>query len=104
MKSRTLRHGLFVSFDLIGKFAYSFRPFSNDYGVSGHVARATITGIPKSKSKNGCESTDGKAVAVSFENSEGEKVTWVLLSDVGVKDEIPDSTIDKITSSLRPIE
>ncbi|MEV6105243.1 hypothetical protein AB0M28_11095 [Streptomyces sp. NPDC051940] len=76
-------------------------PFTNGHGVSGHIARASVTGVPKAKDEDGCLNTDGKAVAVSFKDKEGAMASFVLISDTGVPEEIPDSVINQITGSLR---
>ncbi|MQY10599.1 hypothetical protein SRB5_07100 [Streptomyces sp. RB5] len=77
--------------------------FTNKNGVSGHIARASVSGVPKKKSDEGCLNTDGKAVSVSFKDKDGAMASFVVISDTGVPDEIPDSVIDKIVGSLRLI-
>ncbi|GAA2393091.1 hypothetical protein GCM10010420_17300 [Streptomyces glaucosporus] len=72
--------------------------FSNDHGIKGHIATATATGVKKN---NKCES-DGKVVAVSWIDGTNDLRIWLIVTDAGVKDEVPQSTIDKITSTLRP--
>ncbi|MFG2334432.1 hypothetical protein ACGFMM_33195 [Streptomyces sp. NPDC048604] len=66
-------------------------------GLSGHVATAKSTGLTK---KNKCD-TDGKSIAFSFKNSKGDFATWVLYSNAGVKDEVPDATMRQILSTVR---
>ncbi|GAB2812940.1 hypothetical protein [Streptomyces daliensis] len=73
------------------------KPFANKHGIKGHIAAASVTGAPK---EDKC-SADGKAVAVSWINANDDLAIWVLYSDTGVKDEIPESTIKKMTASLR---
>ncbi|GAA2445478.1 hypothetical protein [Streptomyces macrosporus] len=72
--------------------------FSNKHGIKGHIATATATGVEK---KNKCES-DGKVVAVSWIDGSNDLRIWLIVTDAGVKDEVPRSTIDKMTSTLRP--
>ncbi|MBC2876334.1 MULTISPECIES: hypothetical protein [Streptomyces] len=83
-----------------GRFAGTkAKPFTSDHGVSGYTSSATVTGVAKS---DAC-ATDGKAFTLTFKNKENDLVTWVLYSAKGVKDELPDDTIKKIMSSLRPL-
>lgn len=74
---------------------------SEDYttksGLKGSVAKATATGVKK---KNKC-STDGKSIAFSFKNTKGDFASWVLYSNAGVPDEVPDATIQQILSTVR---
>ena len=74
------------------------KPFKSKYGITGHTATATVTGAPK---KDSCSTSAGKVVAASWINSNGDLVIWVLFTDAGVKDELPDATIKKIMGSLR---
>ncbi|MEE1941997.1 hypothetical protein V1L54_21785 [Streptomyces sp. TRM 70361] len=74
------------------------KPFSNAHGIKGHIASATATGVKKG---NKCDS-DGKAVALSWIDGTNDLRIWVLVSDAGVEDEVPQAVIDKMTASLRP--
>ncbi|QTD97146.1 hypothetical protein [Streptomyces cyanogenus] len=73
------------------------RPFTTASGVKGSVATSYVVGVPK---KNKCD-TDGKAVTFAFKNSKGNFVSWTLYGAKGVKDELPDATIDKILTTVR---
>lgn len=75
-------------------------PFSSKHGLKGHMATATVTGVPR---ETKC-SADGKIFAFTYTDVNGEFATWVLYSDTGVKDEVPDDTVAKIMDSLRPLE
>lgn len=77
------------------------KPFSNKHGVKGHIASAIITGAPK---EDKCATSSGKVTSVSWINTNGDLAIWVLYSDAGVKDEVPDATIKKMTESLRDYE
>ncbi|MEO3762623.1 hypothetical protein [Streptomyces sp. B8F3] len=74
--------------------------FSSKHGLKGHMATATVTGVPR---ETKC-SADGKIVAFTYTDVNGEFATWVLYSDTGVDDEVPEDTIAKIMDSLRPLE
>ncbi|WP_238419592.1 hypothetical protein [Streptomyces taklimakanensis] len=74
------------------------KEFSNEHGITGHIATATATGVKK---KGKCDS-DGKAVAVSWIDGENDLRIWVFLTDIGVEDEVPQKTIDTMAASLRP--
>lgn len=75
-------------------------PFTSKHGLKGHMSTATVTGVPR---ETKC-SADGKIVAFTYSDVNGEFATWVLYSDTGVADEIPDATVAKIMDSLRPLE
>ncbi|MFE1557046.1 hypothetical protein ACFW6V_18940 [Streptomyces sp. NPDC058734] len=66
-------------------------------GLKGHVATATVSGVPK---ENKC-SSDGKSIAFSFKNSKGDFASWVLYGAAGVPGEVDQATQDKILSSVR---
>ncbi|WP_340556091.1 hypothetical protein [Streptomyces sp. GSL17-111] len=74
------------------------KPFKSEHGIEGHIATATVSGVKKG---NKCEA-DGKAVAVSWLDASRELRLWILITDTGVEDEVPEETIDKMTASLRP--
>ncbi len=75
-------------------------PFSSKHGLKGHMATATVTDVPR---ETKC-SADGKIVAFTYTDVKGEFATWVLYTDTGVEDEVPNGTIAKIMDSLRPLE
>ncbi|MGK5627502.1 hypothetical protein [Streptomyces sp. URMC 123] len=75
------------------------KPFTTTHGISGHVSMTTVTGVKK---RNKCE-TDGKAYAVSYKAPSGDLATWILTSVKGTPEEVPDETIQKIMSTLRPL-
>jgi hypothetical protein len=75
-------------------------PFTSKHGLKGHMATATVTGVPR---ETKC-SADGKIVAFTYTDANGEFATWVLYSDTGVEDEVPDDTIAEIMDTLRPLE
>lgn len=74
--------------------------YTTTSGLTGSVARATALGLAK---KNKCD-TDGKSVAFSFKNSDGAYASWILFANAGVDDELPDTTIDKILSTVRLVD
>ncbi|URN13953.1 hypothetical protein LUW77_29185 [Streptomyces radiopugnans] len=74
------------------------KKFSNEHGITGHIASATATGVEK---ENKCDS-DGKVVTVSWIDGSNDLRIWVLVTDAGVDDEVSRATIDKMTGSLRP--
>ncbi|UYQ60897.1 hypothetical protein [Streptomyces peucetius] len=71
--------------------------YTTKSGLKGSVATATAKGVKK---ENKCE-TDGKSIAFSFKNAKGDFASWVLYSNSGVPDEVPDATIQKILSTVR---
>ncbi|MGW0855427.1 hypothetical protein [Streptomyces sp. NPDC002690] len=75
-------------------------PYTTTSGLTGSVARATALGLAN---KNKCD-TDGKSVVFSFKNSDGAYASWVLYGATGVDDELPDTTVDKILSTVRLVD
>ncbi|MFJ4580658.1 hypothetical protein [Streptomyces echinatus] len=73
------------------------KSFTTASGLKGSVATSYVVGVPK---KNKCD-TDGKAVTFAFKNSTGSFVSWTLHGAKGVKDELPDATVNKILSTVR---
>ncbi|MFF8026048.1 hypothetical protein ACFZDJ_34145 [Streptomyces sp. NPDC007896] len=73
------------------------KPYTTKSGVKGSIARARSRNTPQ---KGKC-ATDGKAMTFGFTNSAGDFVAWNLYGATGVKDELPDSTIMKILSTVR---
>ncbi|MFJ2647766.1 hypothetical protein ACIO1C_13660 [Streptomyces sp. NPDC087420] len=72
-------------------------PFTTTSGLEGSYSISTTTGVTK---KAKCE-TDGKAIAFSFVNSQGEYASWVAFAAKGVADEVPDETLKKIMGTVR---
>ncbi|MEU5420948.1 hypothetical protein ACH4UT_12095 [Streptomyces sp. NPDC020799] len=76
------------------------KPFKSDHGITGYAASATVTGVKKTDK---C-SSDGKSWTVTYKDTNDDLATWVLYADKGVDDELPDDTVKKIMSSLRPLK
>ncbi|MCX4824829.1 hypothetical protein OG883_34250 [Streptomyces sp. NBC_01142] len=76
------------------------QPYTTKSGLQGSVATATALGVKK---EDKC-STDGKSIAFSFKNPEGDFKSWVLYANTGIKDELPDATIQKILGTVRLAE
>ncbi|MFF3917413.1 hypothetical protein ACFYZB_28735 [Streptomyces sp. NPDC001852] len=73
------------------------KPYTTKSGVRGSIAWARSRNTPQ---KGKCAS-DGKAITFGFRNSAGGLVAWNLFGATGVRDELPDSTIMKILSTVR---
>ncbi|MEU3742980.1 hypothetical protein AB0E78_38735 [Streptomyces sp. NPDC032198] len=73
------------------------KSYTTASGIKGSVATSTTSGVVK---EDKCDS-DGKATTFSFKNADGEYVAWSLYGAKGVKDEIPDATVQKILSTVR---
>lgn len=83
--------------------ALNSKAFHNAYGITGWQAQATMTAVPKA---NKC-SSNGIAYAVAWLDPAQTKptpVVWVLWARQGVPDQITQSVIDKIKSSIRPMK
>jgi hypothetical protein len=72
-------------------------PYTTKSKLAGSVSTATALGVKK---ENKCE-TDGKSIAFTFKNGKGDFTTWVLYTNTGVPDEVPDATIQQILSTVR---
>ncbi|OLZ64080.1 hypothetical protein AV521_36705 [Streptomyces sp. IMTB 2501] len=72
-------------------------PYTTKSGIRGSIAWARSRNTPQ---KGKCAS-DGKAITFGFKNSAGGLVAWTLFCATGVRDELPDSTIMKILSTVR---
>ncbi|WP_369392722.1 hypothetical protein AB5J72_37940 [Streptomyces sp. CG1] len=73
------------------------KPYTTESGIRGSIAWARSRNTPQ---KGKC-ATDGKAVTFGFKDSAGDFVAWNLYGATGVRDELPDSTIMKILSTVR---
>ncbi|MFF0447266.1 hypothetical protein ACFYT4_12790 [Streptomyces sp. NPDC004609] len=73
------------------------KPYTTKSGLTGSMSTATAVGVKKKKK---CD-TDGKSIAFSFKDPAGEIKSWVLYANKGVKDEVPEATIQQILSTLR---
>lgn len=73
------------------------KDYTTKSGLTGSVATAHSEGTPQ---KGKCDS-EGKAITFAFQNRAGDYVTWNLYGAKGVKDEIPDETVQKILSTVR---
>ncbi|MFJ6015721.1 hypothetical protein [Streptomyces sp. NPDC092952] len=76
------------------------KQYTTKSGLTGQVVTATAPNVKKVKK---CDS-DGKAIAFTFKNKENEFASWVLYGAAGVKDELPDSTIQQILSTVRLVD
>lgn len=76
------------------------KEYTTSSGLKGHMATATVTGLPK---ENKC-SSDGKSIAFSFKNSKGDFASWVLYGAAGVPGAVDQATYEKILSSVRLTE
>ncbi|MBB5937184.1 hypothetical protein [Streptomyces zagrosensis] len=76
------------------------KPFQSEHGLKGYAASATVTGVKKD---NKC-TTNGKAFTVAYTDVNGDYALWVLHAATGTEGELPNETIEKIKSSLRPLK
>lgn len=86
--------------------AQNSKAFHNSYGINGWQAEATASHLPIA---NKCSSSGGKAWTVAWldptQSDPSKKlVVWVLYADQGVPDQLAQSTIDKIKSTIRLIK
>lgn len=84
--------------------AQNSKEFHDAYGISGWQAQATATKLPKS---NKCSPPSGIAYTVAWLDPAQKTptaVVWVLYADTGVKDQLSQSIVDKIKSTIRPIK
>ncbi|OIK00091.1 hypothetical protein [Streptomyces colonosanans] len=72
-------------------------PYTTKSGLTGSLGTATSSGVSK---RDKCD-FDGKAMTFAFKNAEGDFASWTFEGVKGAKDEIPDSTVRKILSTVR---
>ncbi|MFF7178805.1 hypothetical protein [Streptomyces sp. NPDC008121] len=72
-------------------------PYTTKSGLKGSMSTAVAPGIKK---RNKCEA-DGKSIAFSFKNAQGDFSSWVLYGADNVKDELSDAVIRQILSTVR---
>ncbi|MGW1892609.1 hypothetical protein ACWCP6_20590 [Streptomyces sp. NPDC002004] len=71
--------------------------YTTKSGITGSLGTASSRGVEK----HGKCDFDGKATTFAFKNAQGDFVSWSFNGVRGVKDEIPDTTIRKILSTVR---
>ncbi|MCX4798778.1 MULTISPECIES: hypothetical protein [unclassified Streptomyces] len=76
------------------------KQYTTKSGLTGQVVTATAPNVTKRKK---CDS-DGKTIAFTFKNKEGDFASWILYAAHNVKDELPDTTIQKILSTVRLVD
>ncbi|MEF9902477.1 hypothetical protein [Streptomyces sp. P9-A2] len=76
------------------------KAYTTASGIKGSVATAHSENTPQNDK---CDS-EGKAITFGFKNGAGDFVTWNLYGAKGVKDEIPEETVQKILSTVRLTE
>ncbi|MFJ9682159.1 hypothetical protein ACIRP2_29525 [Streptomyces sp. NPDC101194] len=76
------------------------KQYTTKSGLTGQVVTATAPNVTKRKK---CDS-DGKTIAFTFKNKKGEFASWVLYGAHDVKDELPDTTIQQILSTVRLVD
>ncbi|WP_157856366.1 hypothetical protein [Actinacidiphila yeochonensis] len=80
------------------------RAFHNDHGISGWQAQATATGLPKADK---CSPPGGIAYTVAWMDPSQRlptPVVWVLYADTGMNDQLAQSVVDRIKSTIRPLK
>ncbi|SEG71019.1 hypothetical protein SAMN05216223_108330 [Actinacidiphila yanglinensis] len=80
------------------------KAFKDAYGISGWQSEATATNVPKA---NKCSSPGGVAYTVAWLDPAQKTptpVVWVLYADTGVSDQLAQSVVDKIKSTIRPLK
>jgi hypothetical protein len=83
--------------------AKNSKAFHNAHGITGWQAQATMTDVPKA---NKC-SSNGIAYTVAWldpAKAEPTVVIWVLWARQGVPDQLAQSVVDKVKSSIRPFK
>ncbi|MFD9075527.1 hypothetical protein [Streptomyces lasiicapitis] len=71
--------------------------YTTKSGIKGSLAAAESSGVTK---REKCD-TDGKATVFAFKDAGGEFVSWAFHGAKDVKEEIPDTTVRKILSTVR---
>ncbi|WP_255953875.1 hypothetical protein [Streptomyces odontomachi] len=73
------------------------KSYTTKAGIEGSVGTTYSKGVKKDGK---CDS-DGKATTFAFKNSKGDFVSWTFVGAKGVKDEVPEATVQKILSTVR---
>ncbi|MEV0850262.1 hypothetical protein AB0J21_31075 [Streptomyces sp. NPDC049954] len=73
------------------------KPYTTRSGLTGSVAVAHSENTPQT----GKCTSDGKAITFAFKNGGGDYVSWNLAAAKGVKDEVPEETVQRILSTVR---
>lgn len=84
--------------------AQDSKAFTNSHGISGWQAQATASNIPKA---NKCTPPGGIAYTVAWLDPAQKTptpVVWVLYADTGVSDQLSQTIVDKIKSTIRPLK
>ncbi|WNI33293.1 hypothetical protein [Streptomyces sp. ITFR-6] len=76
------------------------KQYTTKSGLTGSLVTAKAPNVTKKKK---CD-TDGKSIAFTFKNSNGAFSSWVLYGADSVPDELPDTTIMKILSTVRLVK
>ena len=83
--------------------AQNSKAFSNTHGITGWQAQATASNVPKA---NKCTPPGGIAYTVAWLDPAQKTptpVVWVLYADTGVSDALSQSIVDRIKSTIRPL-
>lgn len=76
------------------------KQYTTKSGLTGQVVTATAPNVTK---RTKCDS-DGKTIAFTFKNKKGDFASWILYGADSVKDELPDTTIQQILSTVRLVD
>ncbi|MFJ2954619.1 hypothetical protein [Streptomyces sp. NPDC087270] len=80
------------------------KAFKNDHGITGWQSEATATNVVKADK---CTPPSGIAYTVAWLDPSQKTptpVVWVLYADTGVPDQLSQSIVDKIKSTIRPLK
>ncbi|MFF7310289.1 hypothetical protein [Streptomyces sp. NPDC008137] len=94
---KTWVYGQFTQPDKTKVKAGAVEPFTTNSGIKGSLGTAWSVGVKKAQK---C-STDGKAWTFAFENTQGDLASWSFFGAKSVSDEVPESTVLKIASTVR---
>jgi len=84
--------------------AQNSKAFHNSHGITGWQAQATASNVPKA---NKCSSPGGIAYTVAWLDPAQKTPTpviWVLYADTGVSDQLAQSVVNQIESTIRPLK
>ncbi|WP_079199296.1 hypothetical protein [Streptomyces sp. CB01249] len=95
--AKTWVYGLYTQPDRSRLTVGEPESFRTKSGVEGSLVTVTSSGSPK---KGKCD-TDGKAMTFAFKNAEGRFVSWTYVGAHDVPDEVSDTTIRQILSTVR---
>lgn len=98
--SATWVYGLYSQPDRKSVKTSAVEPYTTKSGIKGSFATSSVSGVENTENNDKCR-TDGKAATFGFKDSRGKLVSWSFFGAKGVAEEVPDTTVRKMLSTVR---